>query len=243
MAMTEVAEGLSSSLSVERRIQPTYGYYRQRNGWIKAATTTRLERVKYIERGWQHLAAYGAFDFMPYTANHPLEGLFMFGGAKEMPVDQILQMGLYLNPPLVPTCKHHLTQYHRAHTSACWVGAKPVEFPQLAGMDPALLKGYPCEFCDRVLPTAASRKQHQQVAHKTEINNMQAGRSLAEAIAGGVPPGAVAQPVVTHQPDVSALLERIASLEKVVQEKEKNRVRMAKARDRKKKPENLSAPQ
>jgi hypothetical protein len=42
------------------------------------------------------LEAYGAFDMAAYTVNHPFEGLFMFGGAKEMSVDQVLETGLYI---------------------------------------------------------------------------------------------------------------------------------------------------
>lgn len=201
MSPHEIAEEASSALG--QKIKPTFGYYRQPNKWITVSPVTRLERVAYIEQGWEHLGAYGAFDMTPYVANHPLEGLFMFGGAKELPVDQIQQMGFHITPPMVPVCKQHITQFHRSHSAACWRGAKPVEFPQLAGMT---LEKYPCEFCERTLPTAPARKQHQQVAHKEELSNIQSGRSLADAIATAKP--------VEAQPDVNALLERIARLEK-----------------------------
>ena len=245
MAPSELAEGLGASLATQRNIRPTFGYYRQPNGWITASPITRLERVKYIERGWQHLGQYGAFDMSPYAANHPLDALFMFGGAKEMPVDQIIQMGFHLNPPLVPGCRMHLTQLHPRHTANCFAGAKPVEFPQLAGVDPVRLRAHRCEFCDRVLPTPEARKQHEQVVHKEELGHMQAGRSLATAIADGKPSVVAASPAPVaagEAPDVSALLERIASLEKREKEREKNRVRTSNARAAKKNPENLSAP-
>lgn len=180
MAQAAIAEGLSEDLG--RRLQPTFGYYRQRNGWITTSPITRLERVKYAERGWKHLAEYGAFDMSPYVANHPFEMLFMFGGAKEMPVDQIIQNGFHLNPPQVPTCKRHMTQYHRRHVPACWQDAAPVVFPQMADVSQESLRPYPCEFCNRILPTPQGRDQHQQVAHKDEIASLRSGRSLALAL-------------------------------------------------------------
>ncbi|MDP2662629.1 MAG: hypothetical protein Q8R28_18075 [Dehalococcoidia bacterium] len=183
MVTSEVSEGLSAD--VGRRIAPTYGYYRQANGWVKPATNTRLERLKYIEHGWEYLGQYGAFDMSPYMASHPLDALFMFGGAKELPVDQIIEMGFHLNPPQVPTCRMHITQFHRRHSADCFRGAAPVVFPQLADVAPERLRGHSCEFCPRVMPTAQGLFQHQQVAHSKELNNMQAGKSLATALGQG----------------------------------------------------------
>ena len=210
MAQSEIAEAASAALG--QRIQPTYGYYRKRDGTIGLATITRLERLAYIERGWTHLSQYGAFDMAPYVASHPFEALFMFGGAKEMPVEQVIQMGFHLNPPLVPTCKQHITQYHRRHTPECWRGAPLAEFPQLAGLSATKLQPYPCEFCTRVLPTPEGRRQHQQVAHKDELGHLQAGRSLAGALNERPAAVPLTQPVLAV-PDVTALLERIAKLE------------------------------
>ena len=200
----EVSDGLASSLA--QRIQPTFGYYRQPNGWVKYAPVTRLERLRYEEQGWKCLAEYGFFDVTAYSGNHPLEGLFMFGGAKELPVEQILQMGLYIDPPLVPRCKQHLTQFHRSHRAECWRGAAKVEFPQMADVKPELIGPFVCDFCQRKMPTAAARAQHQSVAHTKPLGDIQTGTSLGRAVAEAMGKTAPA-------PDREQLLKRIAELE------------------------------
>lgn len=212
MTTAQVAEGLSADLAVQRRIRPTYGYYRKSDGWIAPAVITRLERLRHIEQGWQHLEQYGSFDMSPYVANHTLEGLFMFGGAKELSVDQIIKMGFHLNPPIVPVCRQHMTQFHRAHTPECWRGARPVEFPQLAGVAPERLRPHPCEFCERVSPTPEAKRQHQQVAHKDELNNLQAGRSLATAIALNTTPAGPAAPA-DQSAEIAMLKQQLAALQ------------------------------
>lgn len=205
---TQVNDALSTG--VARNIRPTYGYYRQSNGWIKYATVTRLERLKYEEQGWKCLAQYGFFDPTPYTSNHPLEGLFMMGGAKELPVDQIIQMGLYIDPPLVPVCRQHLTQYHRAHGEECWIGAQQVVFPQLAGVNPELIGPFVCDFCQRKMPTKQARQQHQSVMHADELGDIQTGSSLGKALAEAM--GKASVPVAVGLKE-ELLLQKIAELE------------------------------
>lgn len=201
MTQPQVLDDVAASISVTRRIQPTYGYYRQKNGWITVSTITRLERINYLERGWQHLGQYGAFDMTPYVANHPLEALFMFGGAHELPVEQVIQMGFYMDPPMVPRCKQHITQYHRSHNAVCWQGATPVEFPQLANVPASRLGPFPCEFCSRKLPTVEARRQHQGVAHKEELGNLEAGKSLGDSLAAALhrPTASAATPPVSME--------------------------------------------
>lgn len=167
-----------------RGIRPTFGYYRQPNGWITISPTTRLERIKYIEEGWEHLEKYGAFDMTPYVTNHPLEMLIMFGGTEELLPEQIIQQGLHADPPLIPTCNQHINQFHKGHGSACWVGARKVRFPQLKEMDN--LGPFPCNFCNRQLPTVEAREQHQSVAHKEQVGDLRTGRSLGDAIAAAM---------------------------------------------------------
>ena len=80
--VSQVSDELASSLPTARRIRPTFGYYRQPNGWITVSPITQMEKMKYIQEGWVSLDSYGQFDMSPYVANHPLEMLFMFGCAK-----------------------------------------------------------------------------------------------------------------------------------------------------------------
>jgi len=203
--VSQVSESMSSEMG--RRIQPTYGYYRQPNGWITISPITVMERVKYSERGWTHLAQYGAFDMSPYVANHPFEILLMFGGAHELSVDQLIQTGLYTNPPTIPGCNQHLNQFHRSHTGACWIWSKVVEFPQMAEVPEALIGPFACDFCDRMLPTVEGRDQHQSVMHKDRLGDMQTGKSLGISLAealGNIPAGKNSE---------QHLQERIAELE------------------------------
>lgn len=214
MVQSAVLDDVAASVSVTRRIQPTFGYYRQPNGWITVSSITRLERVKYIERGWEHLGQYGAFDMTSYGANHPLDSLFMFGGAKELPVEQVIQMGFYFAPPLVPTCKQHITQFHRAHNANCWRGAQPVVFPQMAGVSADRLGPFPCGFCSRKLPTVEAKEQHQSVAHKERLGNIQQGKSLGDSLAEAL--AHTVAPAPTESPEMQELKATISRLEAMV---------------------------
>ena len=193
-----------------RNIQPTFGYYRQPNGWITVSINTRLERLKYVEEGWKYLDQYGSFDMTSYTVNHPFEGLFMFGGAKEMPLDQVIQMGLYIDSPLVPTCGQHITQYHRGHRQACWRGSKPVEFPQLADAPEGAIGPFVCSFCKRKMPTPEALTQHQSVAHATPMGNIQLGKSLGDTIAGAIGK----QPTAAELDELAELRREVTRLKK-----------------------------
>ncbi|KKN75594.1 hypothetical protein LCGC14_0378320, partial [marine sediment metagenome] len=163
--------------------------------------------------GWESLDQYGSFDPSPYVVNHELEGLFMMGGAHELTLDQIVKAGLYINPPMVPTCKTHMTQYHRSHDADCWRGAKPVEFPQIAGMD---LQPFPCEFCERVLPTMEAKEQHQSVFHKEEKGNIQQGQSLGTSLADALRNTNLLPAQVSEE----SLLKRIEELKAELAEKD-----------------------
>ena len=208
---TTLSEGVASELG--QRIRPTFGYYRQRNGWITISPTTQLERVHYIARGWTYLEKYGTFDMSPYVANHPFESLFMFGGVEEMPAQQVLETGLYIDPPMIPRCMQHMTQYHRGHTAACWRGAEPVHFPQMATLDPKTVGPFACEFCQRKLPTEPARRQHQSVAHAKELGNLQTGQSMGKSLAE-VLNAKAAQP----SDSMAELRETVARLERRLSE-------------------------
>ena len=198
-----------------RRIQPTFGYYRQPNGDITISPITRMERLKYAEEGWEYLEAYGAFDMTPYVANHKFEGLLMFGGAHELTTRQLIETGMYFNPPLVPTCHQHITQYHRGHTAACWRGAKPAVFPQLKDVPQEQLGPFICEFCQHQIPTARGVAQHQSVAHKDELARLETGRSMGRSLAAVL--SQKTAPAVQDQ-EVEELRSQLTAVEKRVQQ-------------------------
>ena len=174
-------------MTQEELARPTYGYYRQSNKWITVSVVTELEELRYRREGWEPLPQYGRFDMTTvYAANHPLEALFIKGGAKELCLEQIIDSGFHLNPPLVPVCGRLLTKFHRGHEPACLVGAEPVHFPQLDGQH---YEGYQCRFCDRPqFPTERAREQHEGVMHKDEKSDIRTGETLAASLLKGLKP-------------------------------------------------------
>ena len=169
-------------VGIRKQVPANYGYYRQPNGWITAEVMTPFEMMKYREEGWEPLPQYGRFDMCnAYTADHPLETLFMFGGAKELPVDQIVEAGFHIEPLVIPGCKQPITQNHKGHKRTCWVGKQSVHFPQLKTVPPS----WKCNFCERVSPTQKARDQHEGVIHKEEKGDIRTGQVLAEALLRG----------------------------------------------------------
>lgn len=165
--------------------QLTYGYYRQPNGWITVSPVTAMDELKYRREGWEPLTQYGRVAMeTAYAASHPLEALFMAGGARELPRDQIIEMGLHLNSPLVPVCRQTLNQNHPRHGQPCWQGAEAVTFPQLGDDVP---EGLQCRFCDRApFPTDAARSQHEGVLHREEKGEIRSGETLAASMIEGL---------------------------------------------------------
>ncbi|KKL45977.1 hypothetical protein LCGC14_2350250 [marine sediment metagenome] len=162
--------------------RPTSGYYRQPDGWITVSPITELEQIQYEKDGWERLRKYGRVEMTnAYAVNHPLEGLLMRGGAEELCLEQIIQSGFPLTPPLIPVCDRLLNQYHKRHDPECWEGAEPAYFPQLEGRD---FRGYQCRFCATTPhPTQEARDQHEGVAHKDEKSGIRTGETLADSLA------------------------------------------------------------
>lgn len=191
--------------------KPTYGYYRQPDGWITASPCTDTDELQYRRSGWEPLRQYGSFEMStPYMANHPLEPLFMRGGAAELGEEQIRQMGLYIDPPKVPTCRTPLGQDHKHHTGACLARAKPVVFPQLESMTD---RGpFPCTICSRPFPTTEARDQHTMVMHAPEKSDERTGQSLSAALIKGLGGRNSEEPAAATE--VTALLEQMQEMKR-----------------------------
>lgn len=178
-------------------------YYRQKNGWITYSMVGkgRLREAAYIREGWMPLSGdyarnagqhdYGTFDFLPYYTDHPFEVLFMRGGAREMPPEQVIALGYHLHPPLIPRCRLQVGPEHRArsqtvgHIDVCWRGAKPVQFPQLQGR--TFAEQPPCNYCDRTyFASSRQRLQHIRVLHKDEMKELVAAQQIGQAVAGAM---------------------------------------------------------
>ena len=193
------------------RITPTYGYYRQPNGWITVSPATELEEMAYRREGWQPLTRYGRVEMTTeYMAEHPFEVLFMKGGAKELPVEQVIEMGFTVTPPVVPACNTRIDQFHKHHGASCWEDAQPVVFPQLEGV---LIMSFACPICNRILPSAKARDQHEGVAHRSEKSDIRTGQTLADALVQGLR-GVAATPAPTpNTPEANG--GTLAELERV----------------------------
>jgi len=153
-------------------------------GEIQAADDGGLELPKKLRLGYQPLDEYGRFGNSAYYVEHPFEPLFQAGGAKAMPISQILANGFHLNPPLVPTCGKHVgmdRRDHLRHRPECWRRARPVEFPQLEGVD--VPGTQVCEYCGRNdLPSPQAKKQHIEVMHSDKKDQ----EAIVAGIVGGL---------------------------------------------------------
>ena len=190
-----------------------WGYYRQPDGWIGVAITTQIERLQYMEEGWIPMPEYGLVEMTTkWATDHPLETLFINGGAKELPLEQVVEMGLHIYPPKMPNCGRRLNQYHKLHGVRCWVGARPVQFPQLEGLD---IQPFKCRHCKEIRATEEGLQNHETVAHKTEKGDVKMGEALAAALTQGLRP--IMQPTSSDNgiapSELDALRARITELE------------------------------
>lgn len=171
----------------------THQYYRQPDGRIKLALIGKLrdgegtaERA-YRARGWEPLRQYGRYCFGDWQLEHPLENLFIAGGARELTLAQIREQGWDHTPPTIPWCNlpegaEHKAKYRSTlHTDGCFEQTHAVVFPQLAGVTPETVD--PCDFCERDdIPTAAARKQHMYTMHKDELAQVRMGERIATVL-------------------------------------------------------------
>ena len=189
----------------------TYGYYRQPNGWITVSPMSDMDELKYHKEGWTALTQYGRVEMSSeYAVDNPLEPLFQRGGAKELCVEQILQMGLYVKPILLPSCGTSLGQFHKRHSPPCWQNTTQVHFPQLDGMTD--FGPFTCRFCAAVKPTEAARNQHESVAHKEEKGDIRTGETLAEALIKGLGGRTETPATASVLPETAALMAEVELL-------------------------------
>jgi hypothetical protein len=169
-------------------------YCRFPSGEIQAVDASPMELMKKINRGIQVLNDYGQFGSSVYYMDHPYEPLFQAGGAHELSVEQVINLGYHHHPPIVPTCEQHVgvTKEHLSHVGrpgagsakaqGCWRGARAVRFPQLDGIEVPEAPEE-CEYCGRDdLATVQALKQHQAVMH----NDRQQQQLLGAAIVSGL---------------------------------------------------------
>jgi hypothetical protein len=189
-----MAEPLTTSEPNAVIIDQGMVYCRFPSGEVHAVDASPMELMKKINRGIVPLGDYGQFGSSAYYMDHPYEPLFQAGGAREMSVEQVIELGYHLRPPIVPTCEQHVGQSkeHLMHSGrpgassakaqGCWRGARPVRFPQLQGIE---LPPPPdaCEFCDRDdFATERALKQHQEVMHRDRRQQQELGEAIVSGL-------------------------------------------------------------
>src|SRR5262245_29808425 len=197
-------------------------YCRFPSGEIVACDAQTLELMKKINRGVVPLSDYGQYCSNAYCMDHPFEPLFQAGGARELSVRQITDLGYHLRPPLVPTCDEHVgqSQGHPSHkgmpgagsrkAQGCWYGAQAVHFPQLEGIT---LPPAPeaCQYCDRDdFPTERAFAQHQDVMHRDRRQQLELGQVIVQGLLrSGVISGSTGGDPVAIAAGVAAALEAL----------------------------------
>ena len=169
-------------------------YLRNPTGEIVSADAQDTEIMKKVRRGWTPLFEYGQFGSSAYYMDHPYEPLFQAGGARELPVQQVVSLGYHLRPPLVPTCQQHVgsSKEHLVHVGAssgrnarergCWNGAQPVRFPQLDGISVPAAPDE-CEYCGRDdFATDQALRQHQSVMHADRRQQVELGDAIVSGL-------------------------------------------------------------
>ena len=175
-------------------------YWKNPNGWVLLLPYNAIELERRIDLGFTPLRReYGEFvvtlnrdwDFN----SDPLKPLFLKGGAKELPVDQVLEHQWHLTPP----------QY----------GNVIIEFPQLASLDPPV---YKCRYCGRTFIEDNHLVKHTSVAHKDQSQNAALGEAFRQVLDRPNADqnelvNAVKSMVEQQNQVMSVLLERLAATE------------------------------
>lgn len=142
-------------------------YYRQPNGWVTSGDGHKTSVSNYQEGdpiyggGWVPLKKYGSFVHDELSINHPYDHLFRMGGAKEMPLQQLMEEGWA----------------YRDY----FVDGKKVEFPQLAGV--TLPKLERCHHCGRT-GTHDQIANHEEVQHQKDLAPQKMAEALGQALKG-----------------------------------------------------------
>jgi hypothetical protein len=183
---------ISRKLSVvaqEDRFQ--YGYWiHPENGYIVTAATWPIEWKEHEKKGFRPLREYGEFSRMIYDVNNrpicdpfaePYRVLFARGGAKEFPIQQIVEFHWHRRPP------YEDVYFPQLDDVAICRNGKYVK-----GNDqfPVTIYEEECGYCDRVFcaltqaKVTLQRQAHWSVMHPQMAGNDRLADSLTKAQAG-----------------------------------------------------------
>ncbi|MEK7111858.1 MAG: hypothetical protein AAB875_00875, partial [Patescibacteria group bacterium] len=139
-------------------------------GWVVLGPTNAESFQKYIRMGFMPLFPYGQHitDTKEWrTQLDPYRKILENGGAKEFPVDQVIELGWQRKAPTIK--------------------GKSVEFPQIEGV--MEFKGRPitnpsCEHCTAVFITDAMLSKHTALMHANQAQSTEFVRTFGKLLEG-----------------------------------------------------------
>lgn len=159
----------SSDVAVRTYKGGVLQYYRQPSGEIVLASAAKMDMATRVEMGWAALQKYGVLAADYEAAEHPFAQLFRQGGAKEVPVWQLIEHGF-----TYPVFGKDRNEYYK-------VDGVKVEFPQLAGTTIPSLEQ--CPHCDRT-GTHDQIQNHEEVQHQKDMMPVKMARQLGQIFKG-----------------------------------------------------------
>lgn len=151
-----------------------YVYRRDRDGWIRLGPSSRTDQERFLILGDTFLPQYGEHEGGPDVMGREYDMLFRLGGQKEMPVEQVIQMGFASKAPVVDG-------------KPIWVDSPVEAFPQLEGVDvPQMRK---CRYCSRELWLDEQEQSHVSVMHADRIAAFEQANAIASGMAEAVAVG------------------------------------------------------
>lgn len=178
-------------------------YWRRPDGTIRLGEYWPVELMRNLSLGRQPLLQYGEFNERDLRGD-PWRVLFLRGGAKELPLSQVLELGWHRNPP----------RYDEAGNLNR--RGKPVVFPQLDSDEARALiaQEEKCQYCHKTYLNRESLTNHQRVAHRDVSQQASLARALGDVLGNQKP----AESAPTTNDAMIALLtklvDRVEALEK-----------------------------
>jgi hypothetical protein len=160
-----------------RRRGGRFMYYIQPNGYIHPAESHEGERSRYIAKGWTELRKYGVFLWLEWAVPRPLDHLFLRGGAKELPWEQVVEEGWAYLDYVAQPCGYEIDG------RPCCPDQRPVkvEFPQLIARPAPPLKE--CPYCPRQLPEYGNALQnHIEGGHIKEVGAYSTAKMVTDIV-------------------------------------------------------------
>ncbi len=166
-----------------------YGYWRKPDGWVTFEQFRHNTYDRFI-RGWNMLIQYGEYKLTGQGAWDPHTDVFaalvVRGGAKELPVEQIMSLRWHRRPDRTDrTARARVWGLVDQQMQAGLAEQDAVEavLPQLKGSDWRTWRDHHCQFCpQRVFNTESDVLRHESVMHREDVRS----REIRDSIGGAL---------------------------------------------------------